>query len=243
MRDVFSTPEEMRALTRVLSSYLRLPVAENEIPGAILESVLGHVRQADRLKNYDYVDVVDPRNRIGWSIKSTRQSTPLTWKRAKLPGKDMLIGASETSTEGCQALGNAIIGFCNDHVAQSIAKYHLRQVGFARLILRDDGSALYYEKLIATDSSPRVFEPDDFTWHWSAQKAGKGKEQLSALHGYHKNGDKWWAWHGRGENQLHFSGERHWWPGDADAHSAAFKLPSREQRLSFDDLARLIPLT
>lgn len=240
MRDIYSTDSEIAQLVAVLSSYLRLPVAEDEIPGTILESVLAHVRKAKRLKNYDYIDVVDEENQIGWSIKSTRASTPLTWKRAKIPGKDALILKSETSEKDRQLLGDNIIAFCNEHVRHSIKKYNLRQVGFARLILHENGTAQYFERLIATDIAKDVFDPKDYRWAWSKQKETKGKEQLSALHGTHLNGEKCWAWHGRGENQLHFSGEKSWWPAVGGAHSAAFKLPSKSQKLSFDDLARLM---
>ena len=74
------------------------------------------------------------------------------------------------------------------------------------------------------------------------------KEQLPAFHGVSKKtGKKVFAWHGKGENQLHFSGEKNWWPEvdrppvegvfnySADNHAIAFKLPSK--KVEWDELS------
>jgi len=204
------------------------------------------VHSAKQLATYDYVDVCRPFD-VGWQVKSTKDSTPLTWKRAKIAKSDELIKASENSREACQELGNAIIDFCNSHAHESLRQYGLKEIGYSRLIMFDDQTAIYFERLIATPTSPDIFNKDNYEWHWSSPKSVTKKEQLSALHGIDlTTGRKAFAWHGRGENQLHFSGEKDWWPEierprtsgkvnfSSDGHAMAFTLPSN--KVSWDAL-------
>lgn len=86
-----------------------------------------------------------------------------------------------------------------------------------------------------------AFSPSDFFWKWSIQKTTKKKEQLSALHGFKRDtGKKWWAWHGQGENQLHFSGESEWWPQLDKEHSVSFRFPNPKERMSLEDFMALL---
>src|SRR6185437_173347 len=112
--NLFSTGEELEMVARILQNYVRLPFSPTNIPGAVMEGVLGHVRRAAVLRTYDFVDVVDSDAGLGWQVKSTLAGTPVTWKRAKIPERAKLIAASEKSAKGCQALGDAIIAFCNE---------------------------------------------------------------------------------------------------------------------------------
>ena len=225
-------------LQRILFSWMRLPFSHGVVPGRVLEEALAHIRSGKVLPTYDFVDVISPATACGWQVKSTREKTPVTWKRAKLPDADQLIDASLESDAACQALGDAIIRFCNEHARQSLADYGLQEIGYARLVLHDDGRITYFERPLCSVTKPSVFNPRDFTWRWSSPKATMKKEQLPALHGTHRATDsKWWAWHGRGENQLHFSGESSWWPQDS---SLSFKIPLATDKLTIDDLlARL----
>ncbi len=213
----------------------------NTIPGAFLEAVLAHVRGGDVLSTYDYVDVLHAGGRVGWSIKSTKASTPVTWKRAKIGNKNELIAASRASEQGAQELGNAIMAFCNAHAVASLDRYALDAIGYARLILFDDGTIRYFERVLCTREKPQIFAPEDFSWKWSKQKTStNAKERLSALHGFHREtGVRWWAWHGLGENQLHFTGERNWWPDDDD-HAITFSMPAEADKLSFDRLLQML---
>lgn len=241
MSPVFSTRAELERIADILCRYMRLPVAGDSVPGAFLESVLAHVRGGQVLPTYDYVDVINRDRRIGWSIKSTKASTPMTWKRAKIADKVRLIEESRKSAEGMQALGDAIIAYCNDHAIASMRDYGLTAIGYARLIVFPDDTARYFEREIASEAKPLLFDPAEFQWRWSTPKATTKKEQLPALHGVHApTGKKWWAWHGLGENQLHFSGEEAWWPADDDVHAIQFRLPSAGAKLSFDALLELI---
>jgi hypothetical protein len=238
---MFSTSEELRAITRILQNYARLPFSTVHIPGAVMEGVLGHVRRGAVLRTYDFVDVINRANGVGWQVKSTLAQTPVTWKRAKIPDSLELIAASEKSGRGLQALGNSIIGFCNLHAEESIRLYKLNQIGYARLIIHEDGRAVYFERVLCTRDDPRIFRPEEFSWRWSVPKITTKKEQLSALHGIHKpTGKKWFAWHGRGENQLHFSGEGSWWPQSNDPHAIAFRLPLESDRLSLEAFINLL---
>ena len=228
-------------MQRILASCVRLPVLQENIPGSLMESVLSHVRGGDVLGTYDFVDVIDPKTRLGWQVKSTKVGTPVTWKRAKIPNAVELTEASYQSKDGLQALGNSIIKFCNNHARESLEKYELSEIGYSRLILRKNGQATYYERLLCSQDKPDIFEPSEFFWRWSKPKKTKGKEQLPALHGFHRETcAKWWAWHGRGENQLHFSGESTWWPGNNDPQMFTFQLPTQERKLSFENLLALM---
>src|ERR1700686_4422516 len=231
-RGIFSTRDELVTIARILQNYARLPFSPNNIPGSVMEGALGHVRQGEVLRTYDFVDVVNRESGLGWQVKSTLAQTPVTWKRAKIPSRVELILASEKSDAGLQALGDAIIGFCNRHAEESIELYGLKEIGYARLVIHEDGEVIYFERRLCTRDKPQIFDPKDFVWRWSNPKRTAKKEQLTALHAMHKpTGKKWFAWHGRGENQLHFSGEETWWPS-AGSHRIAFRLPSESGRLT-----------
>ncbi len=238
---IYSTPEQLNLIRKILSRYIRLPFSGETIPGAIMEGVLAYVREGRVLNTYDFVDVIKPSERIGWQVKSTKASTPVTWKRAKIPNSLELIENSRKNDEGLQTLGDAIINFCNEHVQQSLDIYELDQIGYTRLIINPGGNVTYFERLLCTREAPHVFEPADFNWVWSTPKKTTKKEQLQALHGIHRqSGKKWWAWHGLGENQLHFSGEGAWWPDRGADHMTAFSFPSEDEKLSIEDFLEML---
>ena len=206
-----------------------------------MEALLAHVREGVMLGKYDFVDVIKPGSKCGWQVKSTKAGTPVTWKRAKIPMREKLIAASRKSKGGVQALGDAIIEFCNAHALASLNTYELEQIGYCRLIVHADGQVTYFERLLVTREQPQIFSPSDFVWKWSKQKESKKKEQLSALHGIHKaTNKKWFAWHGLGENQLHFSGESNWWPKPGDTHAVTFKFPATDERIGFEKFMELL---
>lgn len=238
---VFSTPQQLEQIRIILSSYLRLPFSGETIPGAVMEAVLAYARDATTLHTYDFVDVIKRDARCGWQVKATKAATPVTWKRAKIPNATSLIRASRRSASGLQDLGNAIIEFCNIHARQSLIAYDLDEIGYSRLIIHEDGHVTYFERLLCTRKNPDLFNPRDFKWKWSRPKRTIKKEQLSALHGIHvPTGKKWWAWHGLGENQLHFSGEVAWWPKKGNGHVAMFRLPTDREKISFENLMEFL---
>lgn len=238
---IFSNSKELKLLAKVLSASARLPCFLEGIPGAVMESVLAYVRGGAVLKTYDFVDVIKSSDRCGWQVKSTQHDTPVTWKRAKIPNSRELIEKSYTSTAGSQSLGNAIIEFCNAHVIASLDRYDLNEIGYARLIVHANGEVTYFEKLLRNRKEPRIFNAKDFTWRWSDQKETKKKEQLQSFTGTHiSTGEKWFAWHGLGENQLHFSGEYNWWPGSDSRHAVTFHFPTPEEKIDFEKLVGLL---
>jgi hypothetical protein len=238
---LYSNKDELQAIASIVQRYLRLPVATDAIPGALMEAVLAHVRGGKVLPTYDYVDVIKESAKVGWSIKSTKSTTPVTWKRAKIADKERLIAKSRETARGRQRLGDEILGFCNEHACASMEKYGLVAIGYARLLIEPSGKLLYFERELCSRKRPYIFDPGDFEWRWSEPKNTKSKEQLPALHGYHRaSGKKWWAWHGLGENQLHFSGESEWWPARNDDHAIAFSMPSESDKLTFPDLLALL---
>lgn len=216
-----------------------MPFSGERIPGDVLEGALAHIRGGRRLGKYDFVDVVHDNARVGWQVKSTAEATPVTWKRAKISGRDGLIRKSENSDDGARELGKAIIDFCNAAIIRAFDEYNIDVIGYARLIVHPDATATYFERKLVTRESPTLFKHDDFRWNWTRQREGGKKEQLSAFHGYHAaTNTKWWAWHGRGENQLHFSGERTWWPPCSDTNAIRFRLP--DTRYTLDELIGLL---
>lgn len=248
---IYSTPDQLKKIAHYLTAYMRIPYFQDDtIPGKIMEKIVSLVHGGEQLATYDYVDVCIP-GKVGWQVKSTKDNTPLTWKRAKIANSDALIKESEKGEPGLRKLGNAIIDFCNSHAEESIKLYKLDEIGYSRLIMFGDGTALYFERLICTKETPQIFASGDYEWHWSTPKNTIKKEQLPALHGIHKaTGRKAFAWHGKGENQLHFSGEKDWWPEiemptkvgeinfSRDGHAMAFKLPS--EKVSWDDLTSFL---
>lgn len=238
---IYSSADQLRQIEKILCGYLRLPIAADSIPGSFMEAVLAHVRAGKQLATYDFVDVIQKDERVGWSIKSTKATTPLTWKRAKIANKGSLIEESLESQKGLNDLGAAILEFCNDHAKHSLEYYDLEAIGYARLILFPDGAIRYFERPLCTRQAPSIFDPSHFEWRWSDRRAAGRKEQLSALHGFHiETGERWWAWHGHGENQLHFTGERAWWPANDDAHAISFRFPREDERVSLEKLTELL---
>ena len=238
---VYSTPEQLENMRDILSNFVRMPFLQDSIPGFLAEAVFAHVRGASVLKTYDFVDVVHNASHCGWQVKSSKESTALTWKRVKIENSAELIQKSAQSADDLQALGDMIINVCNDHARASMKKYDLSEIGYARFIVHKDGQVTYFERLLCSKNEPLVFNPRDFVWEWSKRKKTRTKEQLSALHGTNiKTEEKWWAWHGRGENQLHFSEESVWWPPEDSPHTFSFELPRKEDRLSFEQLNELI---
>jgi hypothetical protein len=226
-------------LQSYFSSFLSLPWTEDSIPGNIVEEIVGLTYAGEILKTYDYVDVIEQKNiKRGWQVKSTKESTPITWKRAKIPNKEELIKQSFDSDEALQSLGNTIIEFCNDNVKKSFEVYDIEDIHYSRCILFKDRSVKYFERLLATSKNPKIFNEEDFIWKWSTAKVTKKKEQLSALHGFRKvDGKKMWAWHGSGENQLHFSGESEWWDDGKNTLELTMTPPAR---MNYADFFKLI---
>lgn len=223
----------------LLAAYLRLPFAADSIPGAFAEKVLAHVYDAEVLGTYDFADVISHRERVGWQVKSTKASTPVTWKRAKIPDRDHLVKASLSgSSAALQALGDAVIEFCNEHARESLKAYNLDEIRYSRVITHED-RICYFEKTLVTSKNPQLFDPESFTWKWSTPKMVTKKEQLTSLHGIGPDGTKWFAAHLLGENQLHFSGEGSWWPRRfGDANSAEIRLSDLGDSIAWDELIR-----
>lgn len=206
-----------------------------------MEGALAYVRGASVLRTYDFVDVVKRDSRCGWQVKSTKATTPVTWKRAKIPNSVQLIAESKISPAGAQALGDAIIAFCNAHAQHSLQLYDLDEIGYSRLIVHENGTVTYFEKLLCTREAPTIFNSSDFEWQWSIPKKTVKKEQLPALHGIYKpDHKKWFAWHGLGENQLHFSGEKSWWPSEGNQHQVSFNLPTDGDKISVERFIELL---
>lgn len=211
---------------------------EDSVPGGIVEQIIALVHGAQVLNTYDYVDVVIEGDK-GWQVKSTKESTPVTWKRAKIPNKTELIAASLSSESGLQALGNEIIRFCNAHAHHSMSAYNLSKIMYSRCVLMKSGEVKYFERELCNRSRPDIFNESDFSWAWSVPKKTTKKEQLSALHGTHKHtGHKMWAWHGHGENQLHFSGEGSWW--DDPSNTVSFTMPPVTRKMTWNQFFNAI---
>jgi len=237
---IFSDAKQLQQIAKILSAYMRLPFSGDSIPGALMEYVLAFVRGGEVLRTYDFVDVVDRKGKVGWQVKSTKDSTPVTWKRAKIPNAAKLIAGSRQSPEGIQTLGDQIITFCNEHAKHSLDAYGLDEIGYSRLILTGK-SVVYFERELCSRDNPRVFKAEDFAWRWSDPKVTKKKEQLSALHGKHTpTGKKWFAWHGLGENQLHFSGESEWWLLPSDERRVEFEFTGADGRVDMEVFMELL---
>ncbi|MDV6344778.1 hypothetical protein [Nitrosomonas sp. Is37] len=252
---MYSSKEQLEKIAHYLTAYMKIPYFQDDtIPGKVLEKIISLVHGGKQLPTYDYVDVCIP-GKIGWQVKSTKEDTPLTWKRAKIANSEFLIKKSEEIGK-TKELGDAIIDFCNHHASQSIKLYNLEEIWYSRLIMFKDNTAIYFERLLCTKDKTNIFDKEDYEWRWSIQKKAIKKEQLSAFHGVNKKTKiKAFAWHGKGENQLHFSAEKNWWPEvekpskvgeirySKDGHAIAFKLPSESEKVSWDELTSFLNRT
>lgn len=236
---LYSTPAQLQEISDLVRNFLRLPFGFRSVPGNLLEALVEITKGSgtERLRTYDFVDVINRKEKIGWQVKSLDADTPVTWIRGKLSSKQSLITASFESEEARQALGDAILNYCNDHAKASLDKYQLEQIGYVRLI--NYGTQFrYFERALISAKNPILFNPEEYTWLWSEPKVTKKKEQLPAFHGTHiKTGIKHFAWHGQGENQLHFSGERTWWPAASYSYSKEFLAPTEGELVSLETLA------
>lgn len=211
MSNVYSDLKQLQQIEKTLTGYLKLPFSGDSVPGALLEEVVANIRNGKVLNTYDFVDVLNIKNKVGWQVKSTKASTPVTWKRAKIPNSKKLIENSYNTAKDMQLLGDSIINFCNGHAIESMQTYGLDVLGYARLIVHKDNKITYFERVLCTKEEPNIFNKNDFIWNWSTPKKTIKKEQLPALHAINiHTKEKWFAWHGLGENQLHFSGEKVW---------------------------------
>lgn len=232
MSKVFSTKKELKDIRSLLLGYLKLPFSNNLIPGNVMEKILGEATNSKVLNTYDFIDVVNEKKKVGWQVKSTKENTTLTWKRVKLPNSKKLIEDSFKSNDNIQILGDMIIDFCNKNTKESIDAYDLKEVGFSRVIVNNDNTITYYEKLLCTKENPNIFKKEDYIWKWSEQKTNAKKEQLSSLQAFDKRtGKKVFSWYGQGENQLHFFGEKEWLDNAETINT--FKMPEKKYDMDF----------
>lgn len=68
---LFSTREQLQEIADALCSYMRLPLSPDTIPGGYVERLVGHVHSGTVLGKYDFVDVVNETEKVGWQVKST----------------------------------------------------------------------------------------------------------------------------------------------------------------------------
>ena len=118
---------EVAAIADQLASFFRLPFATESIPGGFAEALIADHYGGEVLATYDFVDVICKSKQIGWQIKSTKATTTVTWKRAKIEGSAELIQHSDLSGD-TSVLGAKIIETCNEHVQDSLNKYDLKNV-------------------------------------------------------------------------------------------------------------------
>jgi hypothetical protein len=167
---VYSTKEQLALIVHYLTAYMRIPYFQDDtIPGKVMEKIISLVHDGDQLATYDYVDVCIS-GKVGWQVKSTKESTPLTWKRAKIANANELIKESVNGEAALKILGDSIIDFCNNHAFESIKLYNLQDIGYARLIMFDDNTAVYFERLVCTKENTNIFDKDDYIWNWSKPK-------------------------------------------------------------------------
>jgi hypothetical protein len=178
------------------------------------------------LRTYDFVDVIDEESHFGWQVKSTKQGTPITWKRAKIINSDERRAYARESEAAAQEVGDEIIAFCNEHAAESLRRYDLKRIGYARLIVRSNNTATYFERALISQKQPTLFNSADFTWKWTRGRPNASKEQRPALAGYDANDVRWFSWYT--ENQLHFNNERAWWLPEGHPNRVDFNLPTKK---------------
>jgi hypothetical protein len=230
---IYSDQPTLQRIALLLRRYHRLPfVSSGIIAGTVVENVLEQARSLERLGRYDFVDVVSRELRYGLQVKSSKQTSPLTWQRAKVPNSGELREASKKFESAQQELGTKILDYINSHVAKDLETYKLDEIGYARLVVGRD-SAFYFERRLLDRDHPVLFNPSDFHWRWAEDRKAT-KEQRGSLSAYDRAGTKWFSWHS--ENQLHFINERVWWPQPGDPTRIDF--PLNEPKIDLATLMR-----
>ena len=235
-----SSTQQMEELQKFVNAYWLLPEMFRSpyISGAFVERALAEVRGGKALPTYDFIDVLCDDGKTGFQVKATKGTTTITWMRAKIHHKQALIAASQRASEpehseGLQALGDAIIDFANEKISKSFRAYKkVENIHYARLKLLSGGRVEYTEAPLCTREKPVLFKKEDFTWAWRQERASETQslemedplettdienapqdidEVISSLQGTHiPTKERWWAWHGKSDNQLHFPGESKW---------------------------------
>ncbi len=232
MASLISDVATLKRIAELITRYHQLPFSPaNSIPGSVMEATLGIARgpEAEVLRTYDFVDVIDRKNHFGWQVKSTKLATPVTWKRAKIENAGQKRTDARKSPAAAQEVGNEIIAFCNKHARESLDRYDLNEIGYARLVVNPNNTATYFERPLVTMASLVLFHPENFTWEWSEARTNANKDQQPSLAAYDQKRVRWFSWYS--ENQLHFNNEKAWWPALGDPNRIDFNLPTTKIKL------------
>lgn len=88
---VYSTKEQLEKIAHYLIAYMRIPYFQDDtVPGKIMEKIFLLVHDAELLDTYDYVDVCI-KNKVGWQIKSTKDSVKNYFPISIFSNHEMLI--------------------------------------------------------------------------------------------------------------------------------------------------------
>ena len=184
---LLASPQQLQRIHALIFNYFRLPLDLSTVSGSLMEAILKEARDGDTevLHTYDFVDIISRSQKIGWQVKSTKNTTPVTWIRGKIANEEKLIKDSHESAAGLQKLGDTVIEYCNAHIADSFRLYGLEEIGYSRLVNYGDRFRYFEIPLLQNDGSV-LFKPSDYEWRWSKEKNTVSKEQKPALHGFHK---------------------------------------------------------
>ena len=206
-----------------IQAYSRLPFYRNSVPGDVLESIIAEAYNGSSSGSYSFVDVIAGQR--GYQVKCALSTTPVTWKRVKLPNKNKLLENSSP-----QQLGDMVIDFCNANVQAGFDKHpEMQEIIYSRLVhFKKDNEAAYFERPLCTRANPVLFNKQDYIWSWNTFTC----QTSAALVGTDLKGTKVFSWYGQGENQLHFHGEALWHPASYD------KFKMSPTSISYSDLAQ-----
>ncbi len=138
-----SLKSDFLKIAEKIAIYSYLPFSSGRIPGTYAENIIAEHYNGEQLHTYDFVDVVSNSMSVGWQVKSSRYSTPVTWKRAKISDSAQLIFASDKGDQAAlERLGKLVLKSCNDHIERSLNDYNLKEIRYARILLKDNKNYL-----------------------------------------------------------------------------------------------------
>lgn len=173
-----SSSGQLDELQSLIKTYWLLPeiFRSPHISGSFMERALAHARGGEALATYDFIDVLCDDKTIGFQVKATKDTTVVTWMRAKIPNKQSLVTASQVSdsqlrADSLQKLGDTIIDFVNKKIEKSFRKYKkVHSIHYARVRHISTGRVEYVEAPLCNRSSMILFDKDDFSWEWRKNK-------------------------------------------------------------------------
>jgi hypothetical protein len=162
------------------------------IDGDVWERAVAHSKKLSHTTTKKLFDVVDPKNKDGWSVKTVFGDTSRLNPTSVIIARANIVSKfSKNLDENPQNLGNCLIDFWNNKVINDANTQNIKNKYISILVKSKNMETLaYFEKKID------FYDKKKFEWRWS-------NGEHKTLRGYPKGADYWkFSWNPRG---YHFN--------------------------------------